>query len=80
MIGDAVLDVVFGGLSAIVSVLPDNTLDLAGLGAGAEYIGWVGLVFNMPVLVGVMATIGSIELLLVGFRFALFVWRLTPFS
>ncbi len=80
MLIDKILDLVFGVVNAVVSLLPNNTLDLSGLNEGAQYLGWVGLFIDVPAFAGVVSTIAAVEAALLGFRVALFVWRLTPFS
>jgi len=80
MIVDALLDVVFGGVTWLVELLPEADIDLSGLVALSGSLAWLGYVFNMPALVGAIGTAVAVEAGMVGFRVALFVWRLTPLS
>jgi hypothetical protein len=80
MIMDAILDVVFGALNALVALLPNNTLNLDGLNEGAQYLGWVGLFIDVPAFAAVVSIIASVEAGLLAIRAALFIWRLTPLS
>jgi hypothetical protein len=79
-IGDAILGVAFGGLTSIVGLLPNNTLDLSGITEGHSYLSWVGLIFDMPAIIAGVGIIVAGETALLGFRVAVFLWRLTPFS
>jgi len=80
MIADAVLDVVFGVLASVVALFPTNTLDLSGISEGAGYMSWVGLFVDTSALAAALAVIVGGEAALVGVRFVLFIWRLTPLS
>jgi len=80
VITEAILDFVFGGLEWLVDLLPTDTMDLSGLTALASSMGWLDSVFDMDALVGAVAFAIAAEVLFVGVKVALFVWRLTPFS
>jgi uncharacterized membrane-anchored protein len=80
VIVDKILDVVFGALTSIVGLLPNNTLDLSGLTAGSAYLSWVGIFVNMTALTAAVGVIIAGEAALLGVRTAIWLWRLTPFS
>jgi len=80
VITDAILDVVFAGAEWLVGLLPTDTLDLSGLTSLTASMGWLDSVFDMGALVGAVSFALAAEVLFVGVRVALFVWRLTPMS
>jgi len=80
VITEAILDFVFGGLEWAVDLLPTDTMDLSGLTALTASMGWLDSVFDMSALVGVVTFAIAAEVLFLGVKVALFVWRLTPFS
>lgn len=75
MIIDALLDVVFGVATWLVSLFPENTLTIS-LGSASGYLGWVGEVVNLSALSAAVAVIVAGETGLFVVRGALFVWRL----
>jgi len=80
VITDAILDLVFAGAEWLVDLLPTDTLDLSGLTSLTASMGWLDSVFDMGALVGAVSFALAAEVLFVGVRVALFVWRLTPMS
>jgi len=80
VITDAILDLVFAGAEWLVGLLPTDTLDLSGLTSLTASMGWLDSVFDMGALVGAVSFALAAEVLFVGVRVALFVWRLTPMS
>jgi len=80
VITEAILDLVFAGAEWLVDLLPTDTLDLSGLTALTASMGWLDSVFDMGALVGAVSFALAAEVLFVGVRVALFVWRLTPMS
>jgi len=80
VITEAILDFVFGGLEWVVDLLPTDTMDLSGLTALTASMGWLDSVFDMSALVGAVTFAVGVEVVFLGVKVALFVWRLTPFS
>ncbi len=76
MITDAILDVIFGVVDWMIGLFPANTLDLSGLAEGQQYLGWVGLMFDMGAIAAAVAVMMTVELALVTVRLSLWVWKL----
>ena len=76
MITDAILDVIFGVVDWVIGLFPVNTLDLSGLAEGQQYLGWVGILFDMTAIAAAVSVMVTVELALVTVRLSLFVWRL----
>lgn len=72
---DALLDVVFGVATWLVSQFPDNELELS-IGDGAGYLAWVGHVVNLTALSAALGVIVAGETAMGAVRGGLFVWRL----
>jgi len=80
VVTDAILDVLFTGLTWLVELIPEGTIDLSDLAALAGTMGWLGSVFDMAAIVGVMTFALTVEVAFVTLNVALWLWRLTPLS
>lgn len=76
MITEALLDVIFGVIDWVIGLFPANSLDLSGLAEGQQYLGWVGLMFDMTAIAAAVSVMVTVELALVTVRLSLWVWKL----
>jgi hypothetical protein len=80
MITDAVLDVAFDALLWIISLFPDNELELSGIGEGAGYMSWVGMFVDTTMLAWALGIIVGGEASLLTVRLVLWVYKLLPLT
>ena len=73
MIFSAVFAAFFAGVTWLVSLLPSEACGEYAF--SALDVGWLAAVFDVPALVGASAFIVSVEVSLVAFRGATWVWQ-----
>jgi len=76
MIADAVLGVVFGAVTWVVNLFPENTVTFSLPAGAAGLMSWVGEVCNLTALGVACGIIVAGELSLAVFHTVRFIWRI----